>query len=68
MKSSIFQDITPFSPLKINGRFGGKYRLKLQCWRESAKQGTTTLLRIGFLLASYFDPEDGAHMYLRRVG
>jgi hypothetical protein len=30
MKSTIFWDITPCSPLKDNGCFGGKYRLHLQ--------------------------------------
>jgi hypothetical protein len=30
MKSSIFWDVTPCSPLKANLRFGGKYRLHLQ--------------------------------------
>jgi hypothetical protein len=30
MKSYIFSDITPWSPLKINWRFGGIYRLHLQ--------------------------------------
>jgi hypothetical protein len=26
VKSSIFWDITPFSPLKVKGRFGGTWR------------------------------------------
>jgi hypothetical protein len=30
MKISIFWDITPCSPLKVNRRFGGTYRLHLQ--------------------------------------
>jgi hypothetical protein len=30
MKSSIFWDIKPCSPLKFNRRFGGTYRLHLQ--------------------------------------
>jgi hypothetical protein len=30
MKTSVFWDITPCSPLKVNGRFGGTYRLHLQ--------------------------------------
>jgi hypothetical protein len=30
MKSTIFWDITPNSPLKFNRRFGGTYRLHLQ--------------------------------------
>jgi hypothetical protein len=35
MKSSIFYDITPCSPLKVNRRFGRTYRLNLQCRRIS---------------------------------
>jgi hypothetical protein len=35
MKSSIFWDITPRSPLKVNRRFGGTYRLHLQGRRIS---------------------------------
>jgi hypothetical protein len=30
MKGPIFWDITSCSPLKVNGRFGGTYRLHLQ--------------------------------------
>jgi hypothetical protein len=30
MKSSIFWDITSCSPVKVNRRFGGTYRLHLQ--------------------------------------
>jgi hypothetical protein len=30
MKSAILWDITPCSPLKVNQRFGGTYRLHLQ--------------------------------------
>jgi hypothetical protein len=30
MKSTIFRDITPCSPLSVNRRFGGTYRLHLQ--------------------------------------
>jgi hypothetical protein len=35
MKSSIFWDITPCSPLKVNRRFGGTCRLHLQSRRIS---------------------------------
>jgi hypothetical protein len=34
-KSNIFWDITPCSPLKVNQRFGGTYRLYLQGRRIS---------------------------------
>jgi hypothetical protein len=30
MKSSVFWDITPCSPLKVNRCFGGTYRIHLQ--------------------------------------
>jgi hypothetical protein len=30
MKSSVFWDTTPCSPLKVNGHFGGIYRLHFQ--------------------------------------
>jgi hypothetical protein len=33
MKSTPFWDITPFSPLEVDRRFGGTYRLHLQDWR-----------------------------------
>jgi hypothetical protein len=35
MKSSVFWDITPRSPLKVNWRFGGTYRLHFQGRRMS---------------------------------
>jgi hypothetical protein len=35
IKSSVFWDITPCTPLKVSRRFGGKYRLHLQDWRIS---------------------------------
>jgi hypothetical protein len=30
VKSSVFYDITPFSPVEVHRRFGGKYRKHLQ--------------------------------------
>jgi hypothetical protein len=38
MKSSIFWDITPCSPLKVNRRFGGTCRLHLQDRRISRER------------------------------
>jgi hypothetical protein len=51
VKSTIFSDMT-CSLLKVNGCFGGTYRLHLQ----------------GFLLGLFFDPEDEGDMFLRNVG
>jgi hypothetical protein len=49
MKSPIFWDITPFSPLKVNQRFGG----------------TCYLSHTSFLLGLFLNPEDGGDMFLR---
>jgi hypothetical protein len=60
MKSSVFWDITPCNPLKINRHFGGTFRLHVgsACYP----------LHAGFLLGIFFDPEDGGDMFLRNVG
>jgi hypothetical protein len=52
MKSTIFWDITPCSPLKVNRRFGGIHRLH---------QG----FHAGFLLGLFSEPEEGGDMFLR---
>jgi hypothetical protein len=42
IKSTIFWDTTPCSLLKVNGRFGGTYRLQLQgqriCWARNQRE------------------------------
>jgi hypothetical protein len=45
MKSTIFWDITPCSPLKVNRGVGGTYRLNLQSRRRAPP---TTCFRAGF--------------------
>jgi hypothetical protein len=50
MKISIFSDITPCSPLKVN-----------EVWEEYVAcifRSACYLLRAGFLLSLFFDPED----------
>jgi hypothetical protein len=72
MKSYIFLDATPRSPLKTDRRFGETHYLHLQCPRisqarkqheASSKQSTFIfftfyLLHAGFLLGLIFDPDD----------
>jgi hypothetical protein len=58
MKSTIFWDITPCSPLSVNRRFGGTYRLHLQVRKISqqeisVKAGGKQSIQAGFLLV-YF--------------
>jgi hypothetical protein len=53
INSTIFWDITPYSPLRVNRRFGGTYRLHLQgrrisrarCQRESKWQAEHGVVR-----------------------
>jgi hypothetical protein len=62
-KSSIFWDITPGSPLKVNRSFGGTSHLLFQGQR--IKQ--SLLLYAGFLLGLFFDPVNRGDMFLRNV-
>jgi hypothetical protein len=67
MKSIIFSDITSCSPLKVNQRFGGIYRLHPQGRRISRVRNqdeSKWQAERGFLLGSFFDPEDGGDMFL----
>jgi hypothetical protein len=70
MKSTIFSDITPFSPLSVNRRSGGKYHLHFQGRRKKFEQdislkagGKQSWFPPAFTLVSctayFFDPEDG---------
>jgi hypothetical protein len=61
MKSSIFWDITPCSPLKVNWRFGGTCRLHLQGRKISRARNQRES-------RWQADPEDGGDMFLRNVG
>jgi hypothetical protein len=53
MMSSIFWDITPCSPFKVNRRLG--------------RTSSSYLLYTRFLLGLFYDPEDGGNMLLRNV-
>jgi hypothetical protein len=63
MKSTILWDITPYSPLRVNRRFGGT--LPPSSW--SKNKPSNHLLSLWFL-GLFFDPEDGGYMYLENVG
>jgi hypothetical protein len=57
---SIFWDMTPCNPTKVNPCFGVTYHLHLQGRRIS-------LLRASFLRFLFFRPEDGSDMFRRNV-
>jgi hypothetical protein len=61
MKSSIFWDITPCSPLKVNWRFGGTCRLHPQ-GRIISRALSANCFHAGFLLGLFFDPENRGNM------
>jgi hypothetical protein len=70
--SSIFWDITSHSPLKVNRRFGGTWRLHLQGRRISQARNQPALLatcfHAGVVLDLFFDLEDGGDIFIRNVG
>jgi hypothetical protein len=63
----------PCDPFKVNRHFGGIYRLYLQgriisqarnqC-EAGSKQNSCCLVNVGFLLALFFEPEDGGDTFL----
>jgi hypothetical protein len=61
MKSSIFWDITPCSPLEVDKRFGVIYRLHLQAKIISQAEALPVTC---FILGLFFDHEDGCNMFL----
>jgi hypothetical protein len=65
LKSIIFRDITPCSPLKFNRCFGGTYRLHLQC-RRICRTRYQRDSRWQAELGLFFDPEDGGDVPTKR--
>jgi hypothetical protein len=62
MKSAIFWDITPCSPLKVNRRFRGTCRLHLQGRNRAV---LAICFHAGFLLGLFFGSEDKSDTFLR---
>jgi hypothetical protein len=65
LKSFVFWDRTPCSPLKVNRRFGEIYRLHIQGRRISQERNQ---YEAGSSSTSFFDPEDEDHIFFRNVG
>jgi hypothetical protein len=70
MKSTIFWYITLCSPLKVNRRFGGTYRLHHQGRIRRARYQSDQLANCVHrgILFGLFYPEDAGDMFLRNVG
>jgi hypothetical protein len=68
LKNTTFWDITPCSPLKVNRRFGGTYRLHLlgRIRRARYQQILATCFHAGILLSLFFGPEYGGDVPPKR--
>jgi hypothetical protein len=67
VKSSLFWAITPYSSLKVNQRFGGKYRPHLESRRISQEKKNSMPQVVGFFLGLFINPEHRGDMFLRKV-
>jgi hypothetical protein len=56
MKSVIFCDMKPCSPLSVNRRFGGTYRLHLHGLRNKFSKKPASRWQAGFLLNLFLRP------------
>jgi hypothetical protein len=63
LKISVFRDIMPCNPLKVNRSCGRICRLHIQGWRVSQQ---AVCFKLGFSLGSIFSPEDGGDKYFRK--
>jgi hypothetical protein len=69
MKSSIFWDITPFSPLNVNS-CSEEDVASIFSAKKYPKQDISAchLLQVDFLLGLIFDPEDGGPIFFPNAG
>jgi hypothetical protein len=74
MKSTIFWDIMPCSPLKANRHFRRTYRLHFQGrsisrtrYQHEIMWQAEPCFHAGILLGLYFYPENGGNMFFRNV-
>jgi hypothetical protein len=63
MKSTIFWNITPCSPLKVKPTF----RSNISSTSSVVGRAQLSTFHAGFLISLFFDPEDGSDMFLRNV-
>jgi hypothetical protein len=68
MKSTLFWDLMPCSPLKVNRRFGGTWLPYSDSRNKPARNQSEVRWQAEFLHGLFFDIEDGGDMFLRNVG
>jgi hypothetical protein len=70
MESTVFWDVTPYSPVEVHRSFGRMYCLHLQVRRESQSknQFCLSLYFARFLRDLLFDPEPGGITFFRYFG
>jgi hypothetical protein len=69
MNISLFWEITPCSPLKVNRHFGGTCRLHLQGLKVSqAINYHEAASKQAGVLCLHFSSENGGDMFFRKVG
>jgi hypothetical protein len=70
-EESIFWDITPSSPLKVNWRFGGTCCFQLyvrRIWQAKILSCHYYLIYVSFLLCLFFNPKFRGNFFLPNVG
>jgi hypothetical protein len=73
VKSTVFWDVTPFSPAEVHRRFVGTYCHHPHSKKQKASRGRGYAVLASFFIAGFslgllFDPEIGGSIFLRHVG